>query len=71
MELDGRVTSIALYGIFVDIGVGRDGLVHISEMSNTRIDSPSDIVQIGDTVHVRVKSVEPDGRRISLTMPHK
>ena len=68
MELDGRVTSIALYGIFVDIGVGRDGLVHISEMSNTRIDSPSDIVQIGDTVHVRVKSVEPDGRRISLTM---
>ena len=68
MELEGRVTSIALYGIFVDIGVGRDGLVHISEMSNTRIDSPSDLVQIGDTVKVRVKSVEPDGRRISLTM---
>ncbi|HEU4326851.1 MAG TPA: S1 RNA-binding domain-containing protein [Roseiflexaceae bacterium] len=68
MELEGRVTSIALYGIFVDIGVGRDGLVHISEMSDTRIDSPSDIVQIGDTVRVRVKSVEPDGRRISLTM---
>jgi ribosomal protein S1 len=37
-------------------------------MSDTRIDSPSDIVQIGDTVKVRVKSVEPDGRRISLTM---
>lgn len=68
MELEGRVTSIAMYGIFVDIGVGRDGLVHISEMSNTRIDSPSDLVQIGDTVKVRVKSVEPDGRRISLTM---
>ena len=44
MELDGRVTSVALYGIFVDIGVGRDGLVHISEMSDTRIDSPSDMV---------------------------
>jgi predicted RNA-binding protein with RPS1 domain len=68
MELEGRVTSIALYGIFVDVGVGRDGLVHISEMSDTRIDSPSDIVQIGDTVKVRVKSVDPDGRRISLTM---
>jgi len=66
-----RVTSIALYGIFVDMGVGRDGLVHISEMSDTRIDSPSDIVQIGDTVKVRVKSVEPDGRRISLTMRTK
>jgi predicted RNA-binding protein with RPS1 domain len=68
MELEGRVTSIALYGIFVDIGVGRDGLVHISEMSDTRIDSPSDVVKIGDRVNVRVKSVEPDGRRISLTM---
>jgi predicted RNA-binding protein with RPS1 domain len=71
MELEGRVTSIALYGIFVDLGVGRDGLVHISEMSDTRIDSPSDIVQIGNTVKVRVKSVEPDGRRISLTMRSK
>jgi predicted RNA-binding protein with RPS1 domain len=71
MELEGRVTSIALYGIFVDLGVGRDGLVHISEMSDTRIDSPSDLVQIGDTVKVRVKSVEPDGRRISLTMRSK
>ena len=68
MELDGRVTSIALYGIFVDIGVGRDGLVHISEMSDTRIDTPSDIVAIGDTVKVKIKSVDPDARRISLTM---
>ncbi|MEI7645462.1 MAG: S1 RNA-binding domain-containing protein [Chloroflexales bacterium] len=68
MELDGRVTSIALYGIFVDVGVGRDGLVHISEMSDTRIDTPSDLVQIGDTVAVRVKSIDPDARRISLTM---
>lgn len=68
MELEGRVTSIALYGIFVDIGVGRDGLVHISEMSDTRIDSPSDIVQIGDTVKVRIKSLDPEARRISLTM---
>ncbi len=68
MELDGRVTSIALYGIFVDIGVGRDGLVHISEMSDTRIDTPSDLVQIGNTVRVRIKSVDPEARRISLTM---
>jgi Ribosomal protein S1 len=68
MELEGRVTSIALYGIFVDIGVGRDGLVHISEMSDTRIDSPSDVVQIGDTVKVRIKSLDPEARRISLTM---
>lgn len=71
MELEGRVTSIALYGVFVDIGVGRDGLVHISEMSDTRIESPSDIVQIGDTIKVRIKSVDPEGRRISLTMRSK
>jgi ribosomal protein S1 len=38
MELEVRVTSIALYGIFVDMGGERDGLVHISEMSDTRID---------------------------------
>ncbi|MCG8353571.1 MAG: S1 RNA-binding domain-containing protein [Chloroflexales bacterium] len=68
MELEGKVTSIALYGIFVDLGVGRDGLVHISEMSDTRIDSPSDIVQIGDVVAVRIKSIDPEARRISLTM---
>ncbi|MCS6881818.1 MAG: S1 RNA-binding domain-containing protein [Oscillochloridaceae bacterium] len=68
MELEGRVTSIALYGIFVDIGVGRDGLVHISEMSDTRIETPSDLVQIGDTVRVRVKSVDLEAKRISLTM---
>jgi ribosomal protein S1 len=68
MELEGKVTSIALYGVFVDIGVGRDGLVHISEMSDTRIDTPSDMVAIGDAVKVRIKSVDPDARRISLTM---
>jgi transcriptional accessory protein Tex/SPT6 len=68
MELEGKVTSIALYGIFVDVGVGRDGLVHISEMSDRRIDTPSELVQIGDTVKVWVKSVDLDARRISLTM---
>lgn len=68
MQLQGKVTSIALYGIFVDVGVGRDGLVHISEMSEQRIDSPTDLVQIGQPVDVWVKSVDPDARRISLTM---
>lgn len=68
MELDGRVTSVALYGVFVDIGLGRDGLVHISEMSEKRIESPSELVNIGDAVKVRVKKVDLDDRRISLTM---
>ncbi len=68
MQLQGKVTSIALYGIFVDVGVGRDGLVHISEMSDKRIDTPTDLVQIGQPVDVWVKSVDADARRISLTM---
>ena len=68
MELEGKVTSTALYGIFVDLGVDRDGLVHISEMSDQRIESPTDLVQIGDVVKVRVKSIDADARRISLTM---
>ncbi len=68
MQLEGKVTSIALYGVFVDVGVGRDGLVHISEMSDKRIDSPTDVVEIGTPVKVWVKSVDADARRISLTM---
>jgi transcriptional accessory protein Tex/SPT6 len=68
IELEGKVTSIALYGVFVDVGVGRDGLVHISEMSDRRIETPSDVVQIGDMVKVWVKSIDPEARRISLTM---
>ncbi|MBA3945907.1 MAG: S1 RNA-binding domain-containing protein [Herpetosiphonaceae bacterium] len=68
MQLEGKVTSIALYGIFVDVGVGRDGLVHISEMSDKRIEAPTDLVQIGTPVTVWVKSVDADARRISLTM---
>ncbi len=68
MELEGKITSIALYGVFVDIGVGRDGLVHISEMSDQRIETPSELVQIGDTVRVWVKSIDAENRRISLTM---
>ncbi len=59
MQLQGKVTSIALYGIFVDVGVGRDGLVHISEMSDKRIESPTDLVQIGTAVDVWVKMLTP------------
>ncbi|NJP06339.1 MAG: S1 RNA-binding domain-containing protein [Chloroflexaceae bacterium] len=68
MELEGKVTSIAKYGAFVDMGVGRDGLIHISEMSAERISSPNDVVSIGDVVQVRIKSIDIENRRISLTM---
>lgn len=68
MVLEGRVTSVAVYGAFVDIGVGREGLVHLSQLSDRPVTSPTEVVQIGDMVTVRVLEVDPRSKRISLTM---
>ncbi len=68
MVLEGKVTSVAIYGVFVDIGVGREGLVPISQLSDQPVSSPTDVVQIGDMVAVRVVKVDPRSKRISLTM---
>ena len=56
------------FGAFVDIGVHRDGLVHISQLSGRRVRHPSEVVSVGDVVTVWVLSVEKDKNRISLTM---
>ena len=68
MELPGIVTNITNFGAFVDIGVHQDGLVHISQMANRRINHPLDVVKLHQ--HVRVKVIEIDRRRnrISLSM---
>ena len=66
--ITGKVTKLAPYGAFVDIGVERDGLVHISEMSEDRIDRPGDVAQVGDEVEVRVVSINRQRRRIELSM---
>jgi len=66
--ITGKVTKLAPYGAFVDIGVERDGLVHISEMSEDRIERPGDVAQVGDQVEVRVVSVNRQRRRIELSM---
>ena len=68
MELRGIVTNITQFGIFVDIGVHTSGLVHISEISNKFISSPSDVVKLGDTVKVRIISVDKGRNRIALSM---
>jgi transcriptional accessory protein Tex/SPT6 len=68
MVLEGKVTSVAIYGVFVDIGVGREGLVHISQLSDRPVSSPTDVVRIGEMVTVRVLDVDARSRRISLTM---
>ena len=61
----GTVKSLTSYGAFVDIG-GVDGMVHISELSWTRIKNPSEVVLVGDTVEVYVKDIDTEKRKISL-----
>jgi polyribonucleotide nucleotidyltransferase len=66
-EMDGTVVSIKDFGAFVEIAPGRDGMVHVSEMSNERIAHPADAVKEGQKVHVWVLSTSPEGK-ISLSM---
>ena len=68
MRLTGTVRNVTDFGVFVDIGVHQDGLVHISEMSDKRISHPSDIAAVGDIVEVKVLSVDVAKKRISLSM---
>ena len=68
MELNGVVTNITQFGAFVDIGIHTNGLVHVSEMADRRVTNPSAVVHISQHVKVRVKQVDLDRKRISLTM---
>ena len=68
MELKGTVRNVTDFGAFVDIGVHRDGLVHISQFGGRRIKHPSEAVRVGDVVTVWVLEVEETKNRISLTM---
>ncbi len=67
---NGVVKSLTSYGAFVDIG-GVDGMVHISELSWSRIKHPSEVVNVGDTVDVFVLSFDPEKKKISLGMKDK
>ena len=66
-ELTGRIKTITPFGAFVDLG-GIDGLLHVSEMSRRRVTDPKEVVQVGQDVHVKVITVDNDGKRISLSM---
>ena len=68
MVLSGTVRNVIDFGVFVDIGVHQDGLVHISEVCNRRVRHPSEVVQVGDIVKVCVLEVDEKRKRISLTM---
>src|SRR3990167_1248230 len=67
-EFDGTVVSIRDFGAFVEIMSGKDGMVHISEMSDQRVNKVTDILKMGQKVHVWVKGVDEMSGKISLTM---
>lgn len=68
MVLSGTVRNVIDFGVFVDIGVHQDGLVHISQVCNRKIRHPSEIVKVGDVVKVSVLEVDQERKRIGLTM---
>ena len=68
MELTGTVRNVIDFGVFVDIGVHQDGLVHISQVANRRLKHPSEAVKVGDVVKVVVLEVDEKRHRISLSM---
>jgi len=68
MILEGTVTNVTNFGAFVDIGVHHDGLVHISELSNTYISDPKNVVKAGQVVKVRVLKVDAELKRVTLSM---
>lgn len=68
MELTGTVRNVIDFGVFVDIGVHQDGLVHISQICDRYIKHPSEVLKVGQVVKVKVLGVELRKKRISLTM---
>jgi len=68
MVLEGVTTNVTNFGAFVDVGVHQDGLVHISAMSDKFVKDPHEVVKTGEVVKVKVMEVDPDRKRISLSM---
>lgn len=68
MVVEGTVRNVVAFGAYVDIGVHKDGLIHISEMSDRRISDPSQVVSIGQVVRVLVTDVDVERKRISLSL---
>ena len=65
---EGEVKSLTNFGAFVEVADGIQGLVHVSEISNKQVDKPSDVLKVGQTVKVKVLNIDPNDRRISLSI---
>jgi len=68
MVVEGKVTRLVPYGAFVDIGLRRDGMVHVTEMAQGYVRDPSDILTVGDVVQVKVLEIDRKKRRVALSM---
>lgn len=67
MVLEGVITNVTKFGAFVDLGVHHDGLIHISQLAERFLQSPSEVVAVGDVVRVKVLDVDLDRKRISVS----
>lgn len=68
MELTGKVTNLTAFGVFVDIGLKFNGLIHVSQLSEQFVASPSDVVRVGQTIRVRVVDIDVQRNRVALTL---
>ena len=67
-EVKGRVKRLTDFGAFIDIGVGTDALLHVSEMSQRRVKSPKDVLKVGEEITAWIKALDKEHNRISLTL---
>ena len=68
MSLEGTVRNVVDFGAFVDIGLKNDGLIHISNMSNSYVKHPSDILQVGDIIKCKVLEINKEKNKVALTL---
>jgi small subunit ribosomal protein S1 len=68
MVIEGKVTRLVPYGAFVDIGLRRDGMVHVTEMARGYVRDPTDVLTVGDVVQVKVLEIDRKKRRVALSM---
>jgi len=67
MILEGVITNVTHFGAFIDIGVHQDALIHVSQLANTFVNDPSEVVSVGDVTKVKVLEIDIPRKRISVT----